>query len=150
MNKKIEHIAEELMMKYVEGDMDSKESEKFERILSQNEYLNARANTLRQMIEDKPLKSPSKNVHQKIISSLNISDKGKDIASIKKYSDYFMGIFEKRPLLTGSVLTGIAATFLFFVFNTNGEAEESIKKKQNDSNIAYEEEEEEQDMENND
>ena len=39
MNKNIENITEELMMKYVEGNLDADESEKFQRILSQNEYL---------------------------------------------------------------------------------------------------------------
>ena len=141
MNKKIENITEELIMKYVEEDMSSEEFDKFERILSQNEYLNARVNTLKQMTQDKPLKSPSKNVHQQILSSLNISDESENTASIKKYSDYFMGIFEKRPVLMGSVLTGIAATFLFFVFNPSDDTEESIRNKQNDSSIAYDEEE---------
>ena len=43
------NITEELMMKYVEGNLDSTESEKFEKILSQNNYLNRRVSILKSM-----------------------------------------------------------------------------------------------------
>ena len=138
MDKNIKNITEELMMKYVEGDMNSEESKKFERILSQNEYLNTRVSTLKQMADSQPLKSPPESTHQKILSSLNISDKSQDFSYARKYSDYFMGIFERRPVLAGSVLTGIAATFLFFVFNPSDSNEGSIQSKQSDPSIAYE------------
>ena len=141
MNKNIENMTEELMMRYVEGDMNSEESEKFERILSQNEYLNTRVSTLKQISDSQPLKSPSESTHQKILSSLNISDKSGDFSYARKYSDYFMGMFEGRPVLAGSILTGMAATILFFVFNPSDSVEESIQGKQDDPSIAYDDEE---------
>ena len=141
MNKNIENMTEELMMRYVEGDMNSEESEKFERILSQNEYLNTRVSTLKQVSDSQPLKSPSESTHQKILSSLNISDKSGDFSYARKCSDYFMGLFEGRPVLAGSILTGMAATILFFVFNPSDSVEESIQGKQDDPSIAYDDEE---------
>ena len=111
MNKNIENITEELIMRYVEGDLDSSESEKFERILSQNEYLNNRVSILKSISQDQPLQSPSRKVHKQILSDLNISNQA-DISFIKRYVDSFMRLFEKRPLVMGSALSGIAALFL--------------------------------------
>ena len=52
-----------------------------------------------------------------------------------------MGMFERRPVLAGSILTGMAATILFFVFNPSDSVEESIQGKQDDPSIAYDDEE---------
>ena len=103
MNKNIENITEELMMNYVEGNLDSAESEKFEKILSQNDYLNRRVSILKSMTDNNPIESPSKRVHNQVLSNLNI-DNDSNILFIKKYIDSFMHIFEQRPLVSGSVI----------------------------------------------
>ena len=84
MNKNIENITEELMMKYVEGNLEADESEKFQRILSQNEYLNKRVSILKSMSDSEPIKSPSKKVHYQILSDIGISHNN-DISFIKRY-----------------------------------------------------------------
>ena len=130
MNKNIENITEELIMRYVEGDLDSGESEKFERILSQNEYLNNRVSILKSISQDQPLQSPSRKVHKQILSNLNISNQA-DISFIKRYVDSFMRLFEKRPLVMGSALSGIAALFLiiFLTYDSiNSEEAENYRE----------------------
>ena len=104
MNKNIEDMTEELMMRYVEGDLDSEESEKFQRILAQNEYLNKRVSILKSFSDNQPVKSPSRKVHNQILSDMGISSKA-DISFIKNYINSFMGIFDKRPILAGSFLS---------------------------------------------
>ena len=117
MNKNIENITEELIMRYVEGDLDPEESQKFERILSQSEYLNNRVSILQSISDKEPLESPSRKVHNQILSDLNISDNS-EISFIRKYTDYFMGMFEERPVLMGSIVSGLsAAVVVFFVFS---------------------------------
>tara|TARA_B100001750_G_C15323962_1_gene503680 strand:+ start:84 stop:557 length:474 start_codon:yes stop_codon:yes gene_type:complete len=117
MNKNIENITEELIMRYVEGDLDLEESQKFERILSQSEYLNNRVSILKSISDKQPSENPSRKVHNQILSDLNISDNSK-ISFIKKYTDYFMGMFEERPVLMGSIVSGLsAAVVIFFIFS---------------------------------
>ena len=82
MSENIENITEELMMRYVEGDMDSDESKKFEKKLSKNEYLNNRVSILKSLVEDSPLKSPPLNIQNKILSDLNIEDCDNDISCL--------------------------------------------------------------------
>ena len=77
MNKNIENITEELIMRYVEGDLNSEESQKFERILSQSEYQNHRVSILKSISDKQPSESPSRKVHNQILSDLNISDNSK-------------------------------------------------------------------------
>jgi len=126
MNKNIENITEELIMRYVEGDLDSGESEKFERILSQNEYLNNRVSILKSISQDQPLQSPSRKVHKQILSDLNISNQA-DISFIKRYVDSFMRLFEKRPLVMGSALSGIAALFLIIFLTYDSISSEEVE-----------------------
>ena len=117
MNKNIENITEELIMRYLEGDLDLEESQKFERILSQSEYLNNRVSILKSISDKQPSENPSRKVHNQILSDLNISDNSK-ISFIKKYTDYFMGMFEERPVLMGSIVSGLsAAVVIFFIFS---------------------------------
>jgi len=137
MNKNIDTITEELMMKYVEGAMDSDESDKFEKILSKNEYLSSRVNILQTMVDKKPLKSPSRSAHKKILSDLNIADSVGDVSFIKKYADYFMSIFEKKPILTGSLLSGIAAVFIFFTLIGDNEIEAQMAEPHNSIDYTY-------------
>ena len=104
MNKNIENITEELMMRYVEGDLDSSESKKFERILSQNEYLSKRVSILKSISDKQPLKSPSRRVHNKILSDIGLPDNS-SISIIRRFIDSFMSSFESRPSLAGSFLS---------------------------------------------
>ena len=62
------------MMRYVDGDMDSTESEKFQKIVSQNKYLNKRVSVLQSIANNQPLKSPSQKVHNQILSDIGISN----------------------------------------------------------------------------
>ena len=89
MNKNIENITEELMMRYVEGDLDSNESEKFEKILSHNEYLSKRVNILKSISDKQPLKSPSRRVHNKILSDMGLPDNS-SISIISETSHNFI------------------------------------------------------------
>ena len=118
MNKNIENITEELMMKYVEGNLDADESKKFQRILSQNQYLNKRVSILKSMSDSEPVKSPSKKVHHRILSDIGISNSG-DISFIRQYIDSFMNIFERKPVLAGSFLSIFAAVLLSAVIIYN-------------------------------
>ena len=104
MNKNIENITEELMMRYVEGDLDSNESEKFQKILSQNEYLSKRVSILKSISDKQPLKSPSRRVHNKILSDIGLPDDS-SISIIRRFVDSFMSSFENRPGLAGSFLS---------------------------------------------
>ena len=119
MNKNIENITEELMMRYVEGDLDSSESKKFERILSHNEYLSKRVSILKSISDGQPLKNPSKRVHNKILSDIGLPDDS-SISIIRTFIDSFMGGFERRPGLAGSFLSifVIAAISSIFIYNS--------------------------------
>ena len=113
MDKNIENITEDLMMRYVEGDLDSDEYRKFKEILSQNEYLSNRASILKSIVDKQPLKYPSSRVHRKILSDARLSDDS-SISIIRRYVDSFMSIFENRPGLAGSFL----AAFVFIILST--------------------------------
>lgn len=104
MNKNIENITEELMMRYVEGDLDSNESKKFERILSHNEYLSKRVSILKSISDKQPLKKPSRRIHNKILSDMGLPDNS-SISIIRRFVDSFMSSFESRPSLAGSFLS---------------------------------------------
>ena len=119
MKKNLENITEELIMRYVEGDLELEESQKFERILSHSEYLNNRVSILKSISDKQPLKNPSRKVHNQILSDLNISNNS-EVSFIRKYTDYFMGMFEGRPVLMGSIVSGLtAAVVLIFIFSGN-------------------------------
>ncbi len=139
MSENIENITEELMMRYVEGDMDSDESKKFEKILSKNEYLNSRVSILKSLVEDSPVKSPPLNIQNKILSDLNIADCDNDISFIKKNTDAFMSVFEKRPILMGSFLSGIAAVFALFIFIKDETPKTDLINYDRSDNLSYNE-----------
>tara|TARA_B100000902_G_C27253493_1_gene886560 strand:- start:170 stop:616 length:447 start_codon:yes stop_codon:yes gene_type:complete len=117
MDKNIENITEDLMMRYVDGDLDSDEYKKFKEILSQSEYLSNRASILKSIVDKQPLKTPSSRVHRKILSDVGLSDDS-SISIIRRYVDSFMSIFENRPGLAGSFLSAfvviILATFIIY------------------------------------
>ena len=103
MSKNIVNITEELMMRYVEGGLDSSEAKKFEKILSQNEYLSKRVSILKSISDKQPFNNPSRIVHNKILSDAGLSaDTG--ISIISRFVDSFMRSFENKPGLAGSFL----------------------------------------------
>ena len=52
MNKNIENITEDLIMRYVEGDLSPDEQIEFEKIINQNNYLNDRVDYLKQILKN--------------------------------------------------------------------------------------------------
>ena len=118
MNKNIENITEELMMRYVEGSLNSDESEKFERILSQNDYLNRRVSILQSIADNKPLKSPPRSTYNQVLSNLNIENES-GVSIVKRYLDCFMNIFENRPFVLGSFIVTSIAIFLVSIIVYN-------------------------------
>tara|TARA_Y100000996_G_scaffold406718_1_gene383434 strand:+ start:2160 stop:2603 length:444 start_codon:yes stop_codon:yes gene_type:complete len=104
MDKNIENITEDLMMRYVEGDLSSDEAQKFKKILSHNEYLSNRVSILKSIVDKKPMKSPSTRVHGKILSDIGLADDS-SISIIRRFIDSFMSSFESRPGLAGSFLS---------------------------------------------
>ena len=125
MKKNLGNITEELMMKYLEGDLSSEECYKFERIMSQNDYLNNRVNSLRSILENEPKISPPQEVHDKILTDLNIINHQSHV-SAKKYINNIIGFFENRPFALASVMSGLLVAFIL-ILNTgsNIETEES-------------------------
>ena len=89
------------------------------------------------MVNENPLESPSSDMHKQILSNLNISDGSDDISFIKKYADYFMSVFEKRPALMGSLLSGVAAVFIFFIFTSDSEPEALGTEPYNPTSYTY-------------
>jgi hypothetical protein len=128
MNKNIENITEELMMRYVEGDLDSSESEKFKRILSQNEYLSKRVSILKSISDKQPLKSPSRRVHNKILSDAGMSS-DTSISIITRFVDSCMRGFENRSALAGSFLSVFVILIISSVFIYNSVNLENNKKR---------------------
>tara|TARA_Y100000817_G_C16789040_1_gene514211 strand:- start:521 stop:964 length:444 start_codon:yes stop_codon:yes gene_type:complete len=128
MNKNIENITEELMMRYVEGDLDSGEAEKFKRILSQNEYLSKRVSILKSISDKQPLKSPSRKVHNKILLNAGLtSDTSASI--VTRFIDSFMKVFENRSALAGSFLSVFVILIISSVIIYNSINLENNKKR---------------------
>ena len=117
MDKNIKNMTEDLMMRYIEGDLDSDESQKFKKILSQNEYLSKRASILKSIVDKQPLKSPSRRVHGEILSDIGLPDDS-NISIVRRYVDSFMSAFENRPGLAGSFLSAfvviVVSTFIIY------------------------------------
>ena len=119
MDKNIEDITEDLIMRYVEGDLDLDESRKFKKILSQNEYLGNRVSILKSIVDKQPLKSPSSKVHGKILSDIGLPNDS-NISIIRRYVDSFMSFFENRPGLASSFLSAFAVIMLstFIIYSS--------------------------------
>jgi len=116
MVKKIEHIAEELIMKYVEGGMSSSDTEKFERVLSQNEYLQKRVRALQSVVDLSPLETPPEDVHDAILSDLNLKDETKR-TFLEEMMDEFFKFFDKKPIVLGATLVLFIAMLITITAN---------------------------------
>ena len=114
MKKNLENITEELIMRYVEGDLNLDEYEKFTKIMSQNEYLNNRVDALRTILKNEPKIAPSQQAHDKILNDLNI-DKPSSYIATKSYINTVVSFFENRPFVLGTAISGFVVAFILFL-----------------------------------
>ena len=114
MKKNLENITEELIMRYVEGDLNLDEYEQFTKIISQNEYLSNRVDTLKTILKNEPKVAPPQQVHSKILSDLNINKTPSHI-SAKSYINTIIDFFENRPFALGSAISGFVIAFVLFL-----------------------------------
>ena len=114
MKKNLENITEELIMRYVEGDLNLDEYEQFTKIMSQNEYLSNRVDTLKTILKNEPKVAPPQQVHSKILSDLNINKTPSHI-SAKSYINTIIDFFENRPFALGSAISGFVIAFVLFL-----------------------------------
>ena len=118
MEKNINHITEELMMRYVENNLSDQEKEEFEDILSKNEYLRKRVSALEDIVISQPLESPSLDTHNDLLRKLNI-DTGEPSKEFDGLS-YFDKIIEKligRPILLASSISCLVIIFMVLSAN---------------------------------
>ena len=118
MKKSLENITEELIMRYVEGDLNLDEYEKFTKIMSENEYLSDRVDALKIILKNEPKASPSQQVHNEILNNLNI-DKAPTYVSAKGYIKTVVSFFEKRPFALGTAISGFVIAFILFLSMDN-------------------------------
>ena len=114
MNKNLENITEELIMRYVEGDLNLDEYEKFTKIMSQNEYLSNRVDALRTILKNEPKIAPSQQVHDKILNDLKI-DKPSSYKATKSYINTIVSFFENRPFSLGTAISGFVVAFVLYL-----------------------------------
>ena len=120
MKKDINHITEELMMRYVEGDMSRQEKDEFENIVSKSEYLKKRVSALKDIVLSQPLESPSIKTHNDILQKLNI-DTNEDSSEPSYFSEFFERLTRRPVVLASSVSCLIIALIVFSVINNNNE-----------------------------
>ena len=120
MKKDINHITEELMMRYVEGDMSGQEKDEFENIVSKSEYLRKRVSALKDIVLNQPLESPSIKTHNDILQKLNI-DTNEDSSESSYFSEFFERLTRRPVMLASSVSCLIIALIVFSVINNNNE-----------------------------
>ena len=120
MKKNLENITEELIMRYVEGDLNLDEYEKFTKIMSQNEYLSNRVDTLKTILKNEPKIVPSREVHDKILSDLSINKTPSQL-SVKSYINTIVSFFENRPFALGTTISGFIIAFVL-VLSLNNES----------------------------
>ena len=118
MKKNLENITEELIMRYVEGDLNLDEYEQFTKIMSQNKYLSNRVDTLKTILKNEPKIVPSQEVHDKILSDLNINKIPSQV-SAKSYINTIVSFFENRPFALGSAISGFIIAFVLVVSLNN-------------------------------
>ena len=114
MKKNLENITEELIMRYVEGDLNLDEYEKFTKIMSQNEYLSSRVDALKIILKNEPKIVPSQQVHNKILNDLRI-DKPSSYVATKNYINTVVSFFENRPFALGTAVSGFVVAFVLFL-----------------------------------
>ena len=120
MKKDINHITEELMMRYVEGDMSGKEKDEFENIVSKSEYLKKRVSALKDIVLSQPLESPSIKTHNDILQKLNI-DTNEDSSEPSYFSEFFERLTRRPVMLASSVSCLVITLIVFSVINSNNE-----------------------------
>ena len=127
MKKNLENITEELIMRYVEGDLNLEEYRQFTKIMSENEYLSNRVDSLKTISTNAPEVKPSQEVHNKILDGLNIN-KPKNNVLAKKYINTIVGFFENRPFVLGASMSGLVVAFIL-ILNINSQSvnEDSIE-----------------------
>ena len=135
MKKEINHITEELMLRYVEGNLSDQEKEDFENILAQNEYLRKRVSALKDIVDSQPLESPSLDTHNDILKRLNIDTPGsQDKIDALGYFDKIVGQLIGRPILLASSISCVVVAFMVLSFNNSS----SVKETEIDSPIVLE------------
>ena len=120
MKKDINHITEELMMRYVEGDMSRQEKDEFENIVSKSEYLKKRVSALKDIVLSQPLESPSIKTHNDILQKLNI-DTNEDSSEPSYFSEFFERLTRRPVMLASSVSCLVITLIVFSVINSNNE-----------------------------
>ena len=120
MKKDINQITEDLMMRYVEDTLTHKEKKDFERILSRNEYLRERVDSLKTLVSEKPQDSISIDAHNDILSRLNIKtdEKPKKVVNLQ-YLDKIADILTNRPILLASSMACLVIFFMTLSFNNS-------------------------------
>ena len=118
MNTDIENITEELILRYVEGDLDSEESKRFQKILSQNEYLRIRVNVLKSISDKQPMKSPSRKIHNQILADIGVSSDSSR-SFLRKYFHFPLSVFNRRGTFAAISLSVFIAVFSSFVIYDN-------------------------------
>ena len=120
MKKDINQITEDLMMRYVEDTLTHKEKKDFERILSRNEYLRERVDSLKTLVSEKPQDTISIDAHNDILSRLNIKtdEKPKKVVNLQ-YLDKIADILTNRPILLASSMACLVIFFMTLSFNNS-------------------------------
>ena len=139
MKKNISHITEELMVDYLENNLSNQDKKKFEEILSSNEYLKERVDSLREIISEQPLESVSVDVHNDILEKLNIKT---DEDSARKRNNHFLDktidYLTARPILLASSISCLVIFFMTLSFN-NSRSNTNDVNQMNQTNISDEE-----------
>jgi len=120
MKKNISHITEELMVDYLENNLSNQDKKFFEEILSTNEYLKERVDSLREIISEQPLESVPVDVHNDILKKLNIKT---DQNSAKRRENHFLDrivdYLTARPILLASSISCLVIFFMTLSFNNS-------------------------------
>ena len=120
MKKNISHITEELMVDYLENNLSNQDKKFFEEILSTNEYLKERVDSLREIISEQPLESVSADVHNDILKKLNIKTYQNSARRRKNhFLDKIVDYLTARPILLASSISCLVIFFMTLSFNNS-------------------------------
>ena len=139
MKKNISHITEELMVDYLENNLSNQDKKFFEEILSTNEYLKERVDSLREIISEQPLESVPVDVHNDILKKLNIKT---DQNSAKRRENHFLDrivdYLTARPILLASSISCLVIFFMTLSFNNSRSNTNDVN--QRNQTVIYDEE----------
>ena len=139
MKKNISHITEELMVDYLENNLSNQDKKFFEEILSTNEYLKERVDSLREIISEQPLESVPVDVHNDILKKLNIKT---DQNSAKRRENHFLDkivdYLTARPILLASSISCLVIFFMTLSFNNSRSKTNDVN--QRNQTLIYDEE----------